>query len=93
MSDTIEDYKAMKTMASGELRLRREQSQRALETDSEISFSSHNQGAHLILVGKAASADFWSGTGKWHARGGKLFKGYGGIEQVLQYVKTGSFKK
>ena len=93
MSDTIEDYKAMKTMASSERRLRRELAQRVLETDVEISFSSHNQGAHLILVGKAASADFWPGTGKWHTRGGKPFKGYGGIEQVLEYVKTGRFKK
>ena len=92
MSDTIEDYKAMKTMASSERRLRRELAQRVLETDIEISFSSHNQGAHLILVGKAASADFWPGTGKWHARGGKPLRGQG-LEQVLQYVKTGSFKK
>ena len=93
MSDTIEDYKLMKTMSSNERRLRRELAQRELEADSEISFSSHNQGAHLILVGKAASADFWPGTGLWHGRSGKPFKGTGGIEQVLQYVKTGRFKK
>ena len=65
MSDTIEDYKAMKTMASNERRLRRELAQRVLETDTEISFSSHNQGVHLILVGKAASADFWLSAVTW----------------------------
>lgn len=92
MSDAIEDYKLHNTMVANERRLRRELAQRALETDAEISFSSHNQGAHLILVGKAASADFWPGTGRWHARGEKPFKG-NGLEQVLQYVKTGRFKK
>lgn len=98
MSDTIEDYKAMKTLASDERRLRREFAQRVLEADSDIAFSSHNQGAHLILVGKAASADFWPGTGLWHSRGHRgvtnkpSFKGHG-LEQVLEYVKTGRFRK
>ncbi|MDV7392234.1 hypothetical protein RZS08_12800 [Arthrospira platensis SPKY1] len=98
MSDMIEDYKALKISASNERRLRRELAQRVLEADADIAFSSHNQGAHLILVGKAASADFWPGTGLWHARGPHVvtnkhrhpFKGHG-LEQVLEYVKTGVF--
>ena len=92
MSDTIEDYKLTNTMTSNDRRLRRELAQRVLETDTEITFSSHNQGSHLIVVGKVASADFWPGTGLWHGRSGKPFKG-NGLEQVLQYVKTGRFKK
>jgi len=93
VSDTVEDYKSMKAQAAEDRRLRRELAQRVLETDSTISFSSHNQGAHLIVVGVAASADFWPGTGRWAPRGGGSKKSWFGIEQMLNYVKTGSFKK
>jgi len=82
----------MKTQAAEDRRLRRELAQRVLETDSAVSFSSHNQGAHLIVVGVAASADFWPGTGRWAPRRGTKKGGFG-IEQMLNYVKTGSLKK
>lgn len=93
MSDTIEDFKAIKEQSKEDRRLRRELAQRILEADREITFSSHNLGAHLIVVGISASADFWPGTDLWHSRGGKIRLKGRGIETMLLYVKTGAFKK
>lgn len=93
MSDTIEDFKAIKEQSKEDRRLRRELAQRILEADREITFSSYNSGSRLIVVGISASADFWPGTNLWHTRGRRVnFKGRG-IETMLLYVKTGVFKR
>jgi len=52
----------------------------------EIPFTSHNNGAHLIIEGKTCYIDFWPGTGKWNCRSGK--KGFG-LRNLVEYCQTG----
>lgn len=54
--------------------------------EREIPFTSHNNGAHLIVEGKTCYIDFWPGTGKWHCRSGK--KGFG-VRNLVTYCQTG----
>lgn len=43
--------------------------------DHDVTFSSSNAGAHLIVQGRNDVIDFWPGTGKYITRGGKKGRG------------------
>lgn len=63
----------------------------ALLTEASIEFISHNDGAHLLVAGKAW--DFWPGTGLWSQRG-KLAPGQRrlegrGVHNLIQRIKHG----
>lgn len=88
MSDTIDDFRAINTASAIDRKLRREIAHKVLSEDKDIAFSSHNEGAHLIVVGRSNSVDFWPGTDKWHSRD-KRIKGYG-LDNMLKFVKTGN---
>lgn len=42
--------------------------------ESGLKFESKNDGAHLIVTGHGAVADFWPGTGKYIVRGSGKYK-------------------
>ena len=50
-----------------------------------IPFTSHNNGAHLIVEGSTCFIDFWPGTGKWRSREGK--NGFG-VRGLVNHIKT-----
>lgn len=54
-------------------RARNRETSRRLLSDAGVSFTIHNDGAHLIVERRW---DFWPGTGKWiDRRGGKYRRG------------------
>jgi hypothetical protein len=48
-----------------------------------IPFTSHNDGAHLIVEGPAGYIDFWPGTGRWKDRAGPA--GFG-VRNLVTHV-------
>lgn len=82
-SEDGEMWKAVKIMKQKKRASNRENSSALLE-QSEIPFTSHNAGAHLVVEGRECFIDFWPGTGRWASRDGK--KGFG-IRNLLEYVK------
>lgn len=83
MSDGADLWKEFKAYKQ-EKRASNRQSSADLLTTSGIVFTSHNDGAHLIVEGATKYIDFWPGTGRWNCRTGK--KGFGVIN-LIQYVK------
>jgi len=60
----------------------REQSAKYL-TDACVPFTTHNQGAHLVVEGKDCYIDFWPGTGKWITRNNE--KGFG-VRNLVNFI-------
>lgn len=55
-----------------------------------ISFTSHNDGAHLIVKGPPGIVDFWPGTGKWKVRkSGNVSRG---VFPLMLFMKPRSLK-
>lgn len=52
----------------------------------KLTYSVHNDGAHLIVYGALDTYDFWPGTGLWRGRkaGGKFRRG---IENLILEVQ------
>lgn len=40
-----------------------------LLSQAGVQFTSHNDGAHLVVSGRGHTFDFWPGTGLWKMRG------------------------
>lgn len=54
-----------------------------------ITYTVHNNGAHLIVEGHAGYyIDFWPGTGKWKEREGK--EGFT-ISKLIEYIKGDNY--
>ena len=85
MNDEAEAWRALKLLKQ-EKRASNRQSSAELLTASGIVFTSHNNGAHLIVEGPTTHIDFWPGPGRWNCRTGK--KGFG-VLNLIQYVKRG----
>ena len=62
----------------------KEQSTAHLERDG-IPFTSHNDGAYLIVDLEGIVIDFWPGTGFWRSRKGAEGRG---IRTLLGYLKA-----
>lgn len=54
-------------------------------TKAGIRFESKNDGAHLIVQGKAEVIDFWPGTGKWIPRGSTQY--HIGVFKLIARIK------
>lgn len=52
--------------------------------NQKIPFTSHNNGAHLIVEGPEGYIDFWPGTGRWNNRKGIAEFG---LQTLLKYLK------
>ena len=85
MSDEAEAWKAFK-LYKQEKRADNRKSSAELLASSGIVFTTHNNGAHLIVAGQTAHIDFWPGPGRWNCRTGK--KGFG-VLRLIQYIKKG----
>lgn len=72
MSETSEIFPCIKRESQERRASNREKSTKIL-SDSGISFDSKNDGAHLIVYGCSAVADFWPGTGKFTIRGSQKY--------------------
>lgn len=59
------------------------------ELDSKgYKYSSHNNGAHLIVACQNVEIDFWPGTGLWKVRGGN--KSGRGLFNLCKYIDSRS---
>jgi hypothetical protein len=85
MSDEAEAWRAFK-LHKQEKRASNRQTSAELLAASGIVFTSHNNGAHLIVEGPTTHIDFWPGPGRWNCRTGK--KSFG-VMGLIQYVKKG----
>lgn len=85
MSDFVHDMMALKEIKKSHSAQLRENVPRTLRGFG-VNFSSHNNGAHLIVESKFGLIDYWPGTGKWKCRNGDAgfsldgLLGYMGIE-------------
>lgn len=89
MGDMGDDWRAWKADAKEAAAKRRERAPQMLR-DKGISFSSHNDGAHLIVRAGFDVWDFWPGTGKWARRSqlpGKAPKRGRGLLNLISDVK------
>ena len=55
--------------------------------EAEVKFTSHNEGAHLVVDGPTGKIDFWPGTGKFIVRG-KGSKGRGVFRLLVMLGKN-----
>ncbi|MES0444918.1 MAG: hypothetical protein ABUJ92_00095 [Desulfobacterales bacterium] len=74
MGDVGETFNALKDL-SREKRARNREASPEILTRKGILFESKNLGAHLIVQGRDCVIDFWPGTGKFFARGGRGGRG------------------
>lgn len=75
MSDMIEVFRAMNDFSKNQRATRRDEAPSKLDA-AGLSYSSNNEGAHLIVMGEMDIADFWPGTSRWKLRKGNT-KGFG----------------
>jgi hypothetical protein len=61
---------------------KREEGARRLR-EAGIVFTTHNNGAHLIVEGRDGFIDYWPGTGKWVSRNGT--RGFG-LNNLLTHI-------
>lgn len=52
-----------------------------------IPYTSHNEGAHLVVRGNNGLIDYWPGTGKFIARNGKKGRGLQGVLKLCSATK------
>lgn len=86
MSDTIDDYRALKEHRVQE---RREflQKRLALFRSEGMPFTTNNNGVHCVFEIGHRTFDVWPSTGKWRARGGvKTYVGIGGFISLYRQL-------
>ena len=86
MGDMNDYFNDIKSASQVKRAVNRERSAQRLE-DLGVTFSEHNNGAHLIIYGRLETIDFWPGTGLWRCRGGKQVSGRG-IEALLTRLEV-----
>jgi hypothetical protein len=84
MSETAEDYAAMAEESKQRRANNREHSTQLLVSKG-YAFTSHNQGAHLIVHHKGRVWNFWPGTGKWNLQGYKQY--YRGVQNLIKAME------
>lgn len=60
-------------------------------TTQGISYTTHNNGAHLVISAGGSVYDFWPGTGRWQLRGSK--KHSRGVMQLVRRIKAAQEQK
>ena len=83
MGDVGDDFRGHRADRQIKKRSNREQSAECLR-NACIKFTSHNNGAHLIVEGPNTKIDFWPGTGLWHERGGKEGRG---VKKLIFFIE------
>lgn len=83
MSEAIEDLKLYKEFSKKRKLNNKRQSTKILIANG-ISFTSHNNGIHLIISHNDKTIDFYPSTGKWIVRTVKV--GGRGIFKLLEYL-------
>jgi hypothetical protein len=93
--DLIGGYRAMNDRSKSRRQSNRDNAPAILK-EAGIEFSSHNDGAHLIVSGKTESFDFWPGTGRWRVRHTRLedalkrqFASFGIVNLITRIKKGG----
>lgn len=81
MADMAEDYAALRWESKVRRSSNRNASTQILE-EAGIKFTSHNEGAHLIVTG---TIDFWPGTGKWKHR--YVPEAGRGVRSLIDYLR------
>lgn len=81
MGDVGDTFRAFKEAGKIKRKANRERATQILD-DAGISYASHNDGAHLIVIERF---DFWPGTGKWIDR--TTGKSGRGIRNLLKKIK------
>ena len=82
MSDLGETFEGFRAAKQAKRASNRNQSADYLKQRG-IPFTSHNDGAHLIVEGPAGYIDFWPGTGRWKDRAGPA--GFG-VRNLVTHV-------
>jgi hypothetical protein len=85
MNKTVEMWKAW-AKEKQEAKGQRRKDAPELLTKAGIPFTTHNQGAHLILDTHLGFVDFWPGTAKWKTRTFPEQKGHG-ITRLLHLIQ------
>lgn len=80
--DTGEVYRAMRQRSAEKRAGNREHSAEVLRR-AGIAFTTHNNGAHLIVKHGGIRVDFWPGTGKWSSQGGRVDRG---VFRLLKFL-------
>jgi hypothetical protein len=62
----------------------------AMLRNARVEFTSHNEGAHLIVQLKDRTIDFWPSTGLWSVRGTAKTKRARGVAHLLAYIRAHS---
>jgi len=88
MSEVIEGFKLQKQLRQEERRAKKQANTQRL-LDEGISFSSKNDGYHLIIIIGQELISFYPSTGKWLAHSTRS-KEVCGVEKLLAYIKSKS---
>jgi hypothetical protein len=82
-NEVTEMYRELRNLSSGKRSHNRRASRQLLQKH-QVSFTTHNDGVHLIVKHNNRELDFWPGTGKWVSRKDRTVKGRG-VHTLLQY--------
>lgn len=86
MSEQVEIWSDMAKM-SAERRASNRETSTGMLVGAKIPFTSHNNGAHLVVTCKDRVIDFWPGTGLWRTRckWPNPIEGQG-VKKLIKYV-------
>jgi hypothetical protein len=82
MSDTIEDYAAMRRHCQEENAKRRVQGEAVLKA-AGVSYTAYNNGQHIVIEAGGGVFDYWPSTGRWRMR---PRKGQFGVDKLLAAI-------
>jgi len=85
MSEIGEMFQELKERSQDKRAGNRENSAAYLN-GAAIPFTTHNNGAHLVVEGDTCYIDFWPGTGKWITRDEPKKTGFG-VRNLVNFIK------
>lgn len=83
MSDTMDYFRDLKHYRRTEAATKRAAAE-ALLTSQGISYTVHNNGAHIVIEEGGATFDYWPGTERWRMR---PRRGQLGVQKLLVAVR------
>lgn len=87
MSDTIDDYRALKQFRQAEAATKRAEAPDWLRR-LNVDFTEHNGGAHIVITVGLAIIDFWPGNDRWRVRPYKSSFGRKALQRVIEERRT-----
>lgn len=85
MNDMGDVYRAWKEIKKEKKESNLDNSMRLLD-ENGVTYTSHNNGYHVIIYTAAKTVDFWPTTGKFIIRGGSQGRG---VNDLLKFLKRG----